>query len=253
MAAQLAGYGAKVVIADIDSAAATKLERELIAAGGTASTYTVDMIDEQQVIGLVADTVKQYERIDYWINGVGIVMGGELRDTALSDWHKVIHTNLRSTVNGTHIAYQQMLQQGSGHLVNIASAAGLLPTPVMAVYTTSKFAIVGLTHSLYAEARHLNINVSVVAPGFVDTPIYQTAIYNQMDKPKTLDLLLNKFPIQTPEQAAARIITGIARRKLTIHTWWLLRLVWTFYRVSPKAYLVISTYFVKLFRHHLRR
>jgi short-subunit dehydrogenase len=89
----------------------------------------------------------------------------------LAHWDRIIDVNLRGVVHGVHAAYPIMMQQRSGHIVNTASLAGLLPFPLLTPYAMTKHAVVGLSLSLRAEAAAYGVGVTVVCPGVVDTPI----------------------------------------------------------------------------------
>jgi short-subunit dehydrogenase len=245
---QLAARGARVVVAN---RAGRSLETYRHDHPDTPA-YETDLTQAAQVEELVREVVSRYGSIDYFINSVGIVQGGEVRDTPLETAQDVLSTNLESTVIGTHYVYRQMVKQGSGHLVMLASAAGLLPTPMMAYYTMTKYGIVGFCHALRAEARDLGVKVSVVCPGFVKTPIYEKSHYDNVNKAKAIDLLFHRSPIQSPEQAAARIIRGIGRNQATIHTWWSTRVLWWGYRLSPAIYVWLSVWAVRLVRRRLK-
>jgi NAD(P)-dependent dehydrogenase (short-subunit alcohol dehydrogenase family) len=123
---------------------------------------------------LVDETVRDYGRLDYMFNNAGIGMGGEVRDMDLEHWRRVLEVNLWGVTCGTSAAYEEMVRQGFGHIVNTASLAGLIPLPMVAAYCATKHAVVGLSASLRAEAAALGIKVSVVCPGFVETGIFRS-------------------------------------------------------------------------------
>jgi short-subunit dehydrogenase len=246
LAAELAGRGAAVIVAN---RAGRSLEA--FRSQSRLASYEADMTQPAQVEELVRRVAGRYGSIDYFFNCVGIVQGGEAHDTPLDVVEDVIRTNVDAIAYGTHYVYQQMVRQGSGHIVNLSSAAGLLPTPLMSYYTFSKYGIVGFCHALRAEAADIGVRVSVVCPGFVKTPIYQKSHYNQIDKGKTIDLLFRRLPIQTPEAAARRIIRGVSRNQATIHTWFATRPVWWLYRLTPDGYIWLIGQAVKIARQRL--
>jgi short-subunit dehydrogenase len=107
-----------------------------------------------------------------------------------------------------------MLRQRSGHIVNTASAAGLLATPMMAPYGAAKHAVVGLSRSLRAEAADHGVRVSVVCPGFIRTNIFEASRYVGYDR----DQLLKRLPFRMIEadSAARRILNGVKRNRALI-------------------------------------
>ncbi len=129
----------------------------------------VDVSNEEEVIQLINETVSEYGRLDYLFNNAGIAIGGDARDLTLEQWRRVPEVNLYGELYGTIIAYPIMVGQGSGHIVNVSSAAGLFPGPINAPYCTSKHAVIDLSLSLRVEGADLGVNVCVVCPGYVRT------------------------------------------------------------------------------------
>ena len=125
-------------------------------------------------------------------NNAGIGVAGEVRNLSLGHWRKAIDINLWGVIHGTTAAYAAMLRQGSGHIVNTASAAGLIGEPGLAPYSVTKSAVVALSTALRAEADAFGVRVSVVCPGFMDTAIYENAIGVKVDK----DEFLAKLPVR---------------------------------------------------------
>ncbi len=165
----LAARGSTVVIADIDEAAAKALADEIPA--GAVSAEVVDVTDAEAVADLVARVAAAHGRLDFVFNNAGIAVAGLVDELTVDHWDRVIDVNLRGVVHGVHAAYPVMLRQGHGHIVNTASLAGLVPGPGLAPYAAVKHGVVGLSLSLRAEAALRGVKVSVVCPGFVDTPL----------------------------------------------------------------------------------
>jgi short-subunit dehydrogenase len=147
--------------------------------------------------------------------------------------------NLNGVIHGIAAALPIMTKQGFGHLVSMSSAEGLCPFPGTASYVASKFAVVGLSGSLWMEVHELGIDVSVVCPGFVRTPLlakptrmhkadYQ-AWYNSL-KP------FQPFAI-TPEVCAKRILKGVEKKRHIIIPDTITRPIWLMYRLSPILYM----------------
>ena len=246
---QLAPSGAQLVIVGRTKKSGHEFIKELKKDGYEADFEHVDMTDTKKVEKMFKKIIATYGRIDYMINNAGIFMGGEIRDTELDNWYKVMNNNIFATINGTHFAYQYMIKQGYGHIVNVASAAGLIPVPAMGIYGATKYAIVGLTHELRNEAKALGIKVSAVCPTIINTPLYDTAIYNKLDSNKALK---GRKTLQSPEKAAAKIIRGIKRNKVTINTSVMNHFIWIVYRVAPWAYNIGARRALKVYRAKLR-
>ena len=141
----------------------------------------VDVRDASQVQALVEGAHRELGRIDYLFNNAGVNVCAELRDTTLEDWNLLIDVNLRGVVHGVHAAYPIMREQGFGHIINMASAAGLIPAAAEGAYGATKHAVVGLSSTLRIEAASFGVKVSVVCPGLVDTPILDSTKYVKLD------------------------------------------------------------------------
>ena len=132
---------------------------------------SVDLSDVTTVEKMVAETVQRLGRIDVLINTAGGYKAGTpLHETPLADWDFLLNLNARSLVISCRSVIPQMLQQGSGKIVSIASRAALGGEANAAAYSVSKTAVVRLTESMAAELKDKNINVNCVMPGMIDTP-----------------------------------------------------------------------------------
>jgi len=233
---QLARRGARVVLADIngDSVRATA------AAIGAAGAATVDVTDAAAVEQLVNDTVRTHGRLDYLFNNAGIAIMGEAHNMSLSDWTRLIDVNLRGVVNGVLAGYPVMIRQGSGHIINTASLAGLVPTPGATGYATTKHAVVGLSTGLRAEGAGLGVKVSVVCPGVIDTPLkYGTELINPgADRDKLLNAI--PFKLYPPEACARDILHGVERNRPIIVVTAGAKLTSLFYRWAPSLFLRLA-------------
>jgi NAD(P)-dependent dehydrogenase (short-subunit alcohol dehydrogenase family) len=171
LGAELARFGANVVLADIDGDAAERAAGEIAAAGGVAIGRQLDVRDAAAVASLVDEVANRDGRIDFLFNNAGITMGGPTHELTSAHWDRIIDINLRGVVNGVLAAYPRMIEQGHGHIVNTASGAGLVPPPLVVPYAATKHAVVGLSLGLRPEAALRGVNVSALCPGAVDTPI----------------------------------------------------------------------------------
>jgi NAD(P)-dependent dehydrogenase (short-subunit alcohol dehydrogenase family) len=225
-----------VVVASKHGNHAERVASAITQNGGRAQAVPVDVSNEEDVRQLINGTVSEFGHLDYLFNNAGIAIGGDARDLTLDQWRSVLAVNLYGELYGTIIAYPIMVQQGVGHIVNVASATGLLPQPINAPYCTSKYGIVGLSLSLRIEGADLGVKVSVVCPGRVQTNLFEAATIanlpperrsayeQQMTAPKRMDV----------SSAARTILRGVARNKAIIIFPANVRLAWRLYRLSPR-------------------
>lgn len=172
LATELVAKSAHVVLADVNATEATLAAKELTAAGpGSAEAIELDVRDGAAVARAYQAVHEQRGRLDYVFNNAGIGVGGLAEELTLEHWDRTIDINLRGVVHGVHAAYPIMIKQGFGHIVNTASLAGIVMPAMMTPYTTTKHAVVGLSMALRAEAESVGVKVSVLCPGFTETPL----------------------------------------------------------------------------------
>lgn len=136
--------------------------------------------------------------LDYLFNNAGVGATIPFERVTLEFWKWVVDINLWGVIHGVHAAFPVMLAQGSGHIVNTSSVAGLIPPPYQAVYCATKYAVTGMTEALRFENEYRGIAFSTVCPGNVATPIFGGA------KPPE-DAI-------SAEEAAGIILAGVERR-----------------------------------------
>ena len=142
----------------------------------------------------------------------------------------MIETNLFGVINGVAAAYPVMVNQGSGHIVNTGSLAGLLPSPGEISYTTSKYGVVGLSNALRVEGAIYGVKVSVVCPGFIRTPIYHNDKMVKLDREKLMAAMPRGMD---PEVCGKKILRGVERNKAIIPVSSTARIFWPVQRLSP--------------------
>src|SRR3954471_3862064 len=237
----LAGRGDTVVVADIDGAAAERVAGEI-----RGHAAKVDVRDAASVQALVDDTVAAHGRLDLMVNNAGIAIGGDSLELTVAHWDRIIDINLRGVVHGMQAAYPVMARQRSGSIVNIASVAGLIPVPFLAPYVAVKHAVVGMSLSQRGEAKAHNVNVTVVCPGWTDTPILDST--GPEDLPKTSmaereggvrETAQKMGKLYSPEALAQDILEAIAKDKAVLVTPTKFRVMWRLSRLSPTGFAAL--------------
>jgi NAD(P)-dependent dehydrogenase (short-subunit alcohol dehydrogenase family) len=236
---QLAAAGARVVVADIDRSGAERAAESLRQRGAQAQAVSMDVSDSTQVDRLVGDAFATHGRLDFMFNNAGIAAVGELRDGNLADFRRVVEVNLFGVVHGTMAAYRVMLRQGFGHIVNVSSLTGLMPTPILSAYSTTKWAIIGFSQAVRVEAAGLGVKVSVACPGLVRTDIVERNAFWNVRKDDYLAWLPWQRWMLTPAQAANRILRGTARNQDIVIFPFSASLGWRVYRLCPALFTPI--------------
>jgi NAD(P)-dependent dehydrogenase (short-subunit alcohol dehydrogenase family) len=198
---RFAREGGHVVLSDLRQEAC-----ERAAAPIGAFPVAADVGREEDVAHLVSATVEHFGRIDLLVSNAGIAIDGGI-EISTEKWRKIIDVNLMSEVFAAKYAVPHMLEQGSGYLLNVASAAGLLVIPDTVGYTVTKHAAIGFTEWLATMYGARGIGVSVLCPAAVLTPI----LAGKEDTPEGQDAI-------TTEQLADLVVDGLAEERFMINT-----------------------------------
>jgi NAD(P)-dependent dehydrogenase (short-subunit alcohol dehydrogenase family) len=196
-----AAAGMKVVVADIDREQADAVVADLSAAGSEAVALPVDVADLDSVLALRDRVLAHFGAVHLLCNNAGVRVGALMRDADIKDWKFQINVNLYGVIHGVKAFLPLMLEQGEGHIVNTASMGGLLAGPPEGLYSTTKFAVVGLSEGLLLEVAGDGVGVSVLCPGLVDTNLITQSL---KVRPAALDSGIDH------QQPAPDVASGIA-------------------------------------------
>jgi NAD(P)-dependent dehydrogenase (short-subunit alcohol dehydrogenase family) len=172
-----AAEGMNVVLADIEAGALDGAAAEVGAAGpGEVRTVVCDVAVAADVERLRDETVEAFGTAHVVCNNAGVGGGGPSWEVSLATWNWVLGVNLMGVVHGIHAFVPLLLEQNAGHVVNTASAAGLLSVPYMGPYTASKHAVVTITEGLAFELELAGsaVGASVLCPMWVRTRIHES-------------------------------------------------------------------------------
>src|SRR3954470_24661098 len=243
---ELGRRGAFVVVADVQEEGARAVAEGIVAAGGRGSGAALDVRDAAAFERLLDETIASHGRLDYLFNNAGIAAAGEAQNLTLDVWRKVIDINLWGVIHGATAGYARMIRQGSGHIVNVSSLAGIGGMALGSPYATSKFGVVGLSLTLRAEGADLGVKVSAVCPAYIKSAIFDNGTY--VDATREGMLALIPFKFLDVDVAVRKILRGVERNQPLIVFPFYARLLWWLSRLRPQIAVNVNRKTAQAFR-----
>ena len=185
-ALKLAKEGMKLFISDVDMEGLEQVKKEIEQIGAIVHSMKCDVSKLSDIENAAKSFYSKLGDVDLLINNAGIGLADTLADMNMEIWKKVIDVNLWSVIYSLKVFLPRMLERKSGHIVNVASGAGLFGSSEPLPYITTKFAVVGLSEGIFARLKSSGIDVSVIAPAFIRTNIFHSGVKNMEYNPKML-------------------------------------------------------------------
>jgi NAD(P)-dependent dehydrogenase (short-subunit alcohol dehydrogenase family) len=203
----LAREGARVMLSDRDAEKGKRAAAQIRSEGGQTFFRVADVTDEAQVEALVRETVDAFGRLDAAHNNAGITGAmGPVHEVTLEDWRRTLDTNLTSVFLCMKHELRVMQAAGRGAIVNTSSGAGVLATPGLSAYASSKHGVLGLTKTAALENARTGVRVNAILPGSIDTPMLRAAM--SLD-PAVEQMIRGSQPggrLGTPEEVAEAVV-----------------------------------------------
>lgn len=226
LATRLSERGARVWGADINFPEIASTTQNLNS-GFSFRPVRLDVTDRKAFAKLVESTTGP---LDILFNNAGIALTAEAREYTPDDWKRVVDINVFGVINGIDAVYKQMTDRGRGQIVNTASIAGLYPSAGQTAYSASKYAVVGLSHSLRAEAAGHGVKVTVVCPGIIRTSMRENLPIKGIDPASLLEILPEGMEVT---ECVRQILDGVERNESTIVISPLAKILWAANRINP--------------------
>jgi NAD(P)-dependent dehydrogenase (short-subunit alcohol dehydrogenase family) len=209
--------GGRLHICDLDESGLAATAEQARALGAPVTARRVDVADRDAMAAFAAAVHAEVEAVDLLINNAGVAIGGGFLHTSLDDWSWIASINLMGVVHGCHYFIPPMVaRRRGGHVVNVASAAGYVASASLAAYSTTTFAVVGLSEALRDALAPEGIGVTAVCPGLINTPITRSARMRGPDAtPAARERLVDLYQRRnyTPERVAGNLLRAVQRNR----------------------------------------
>ena len=221
---ELARNGCVLAISDVNESGLAETADAIRALGARVCAHKVNVADKERMRQYPDEVVAEHGAVHIVVNNAGVSIGGRFEEHTLEDWEWLWGINFWGLVYGCKFFLPHLKRAGEGHIVNMSSMFGLMGTPLQSAYSTSKFAIRGLSETLWTEFKQLNIGVTTVIPCGVRTEIANTMRFKNNEMIDASRDGINTAPL-SPEHCARAIIQAIVKNKMRV-------------LVGPPAYFV---------------
>lgn len=238
MAIEFARLGWRVCISDIHSERARETEQFVSLKGGKPLIIGCDVTRPEQLEALAAALEKEWGGVDIVINNAGVAAAGYMEKIRLETWDWIIALNLKSVIYGCRAFIPMLERQGGGHIVNVASSAGIASLPEMSCYNVTKAGVISLSETLRAELAPKKIGVSVVAPSFFKTNLMDQFTSPDPRQRDMANAFFDKSRV-TAEDVARHVIRSVKKNRLYVITQWDGKWVWFCKRMTPEIYFKV--------------
>lgn len=232
IARALAEQGVNLALSDLPNSPTHHLVAEIRNRGVRAEVVAADLTETASLAELVAHSESEVGPIDLLVNNAGLEFVGPFTSQSREELEAITTVNLLAVMELTRLVLPGMLDRGRGHIVNVASLGGKVPTPLFHTYNATKHGVVGFTHAIRGELEPTPVSISAICPGFISRVGMYGRIEDQVEIPSALgtsppedvgkavvravaedlaEVIVNRRPVR-PMAALAAIVPGFAQR-----------------------------------------
>jgi NAD(P)-dependent dehydrogenase (short-subunit alcohol dehydrogenase family) len=233
LALELASRGGTLVLGDINRDAVqetARLAQKQGARGVAALACDVTKLSDVEALAAACE-----RPIDLMVNNAGVSSAGGVGDVPMEDWRWTIEVDLFGVIHGCHVFAPILKKQRSGHVLNVASCAGIACLPGMGAYNVAKAGVIALSETLHAELHDFGVGVTVLCPTFFKTDIAKNGRFPDSGTQARAQRLVERG--KTAEEVVRYTLRSIDRRELYCLPMADARWVWRVKRAAPEAYL----------------
>lgn len=240
LSVEFARLGWKIGIVDINDAGSNETLTQVMQAGGTGEVFHADVTDPGAVKAMADHFFAVWGGVDIVVNNAGIAVGGAVGDVPLEQWNSIFDVNFWGMLYGCHEFIPKMKAQGGGHIMNVASAAGLLCLSSMAPYSVTKAAVISLSETLRVETAPYNIGITAACPMFFNTGLLDDM---KSTDPWISEVARTAFEVgHSADKIAKKLIKAVAKNKLYSVPMFFGKLLWLNKRLTPNLYYNLTAW-----------
>lgn len=232
---ELGARSCRVLVCDIDETGAHETMERVKAAGGEARFQPCDVQSNDEVEAVSAAAEAWFGHTDLLVNNAGVAVAGRMEEVPLEDWEWIMGINLWGVVYGCRAFLPGMKKRGSGHIINVASAAGLLSPPKLSPYNVTKSAVVALTETIHLENQSTGVHATVLCPTFFPTNIGKSARMSDDSQAGAVQKLMDRAKLSANDVASSAI-ASVERNELYAIPMTEGRNMWRLKRANPQGF-----------------
>ena len=225
LAVALAKKGCDVALVDVNEEGLRETAARVAATGRKVSSHVLSVADRAAMEALPGRVVAEHGHVHIVVNNAGVALDMTFEEMSMEDLDWIVGINFWGVVHGCKFFLPYLQQEDEAHIVNLSSLFGIIGVPRNSAYCATKFAVRGLTESIWSEISKQGIGLSTVHPGGIRTDIVRSARTPAgTDKDELIDAF-DRLARTSPEQAAAKIVRGIEKNQLRV-------------RITPETYVL---------------
>lgn len=245
LAVELAKERCHLLLADINEDGLLGTLELVKRSGGSGEVFPCDVSILDDVMKMADHCFNAWGKVDLLINNAGVASIGFMGDIPIKDWEWIVSINFWGVVYGCHAFVPRMKKQGCGHIVNVASAAGILSSAEMAPYNATKAAVISISETLKSELAPFGIGVTVTCPTFIRTNLMEKLRYTDEFQKQCSTTGIDNAR-WTPEMIAAQVVDAVRKDRLYVVPQAAAKLMWLSKRISPSAFFGLFAFLMRM-------
>lgn len=231
--------GWRIGVVDIEAAEGERTLEEVEALGGSGEFYRCDVRSLEEVQAMAGHFFSSWGGVGVLVNNAGVFGAGAVGEIPIDDWRRIIDVNFWGVVNGCHAFIPLMKERGNGHIVNTASAGGVISTPETAPYNSSKAGVIAVSETIRTELSAHGIGVTVVCPTFVRTHLLASMTVTPDTPIRDISRVAFEHNRMDAGRIAEKVVRAVEKNRLYVFPQLSAKVLWANKRLFPGLYFAL--------------